>query len=58
MYAAPFSLILGDHIYAEIVAVNSYGNSQTSAPGDGSAVVLPPDSPSNLANNPAITNAN
>ena len=58
MYVAPFSLILGDHVYAKIVAVNSYGSSQTSVAGDGSAVVLPPDAPSNLANNPAITNAN
>jgi hypothetical protein len=58
MYVSPFNLILGDHIFAKIVAINSYGNSLPSVPGDGAAVVLLPDAPINLANNPALTNAN
>lgn len=58
MYVSPFNLILGDHIYAKIVAINSYGNSLPSAPGDGAAVVMLPDAPIGLANNPALTNAN
>jgi len=58
MYGSPFNLILGDNVYAKIVAINSYGNSLPSAPGDGAAVVLPPDAPIGLANNPALTNAN
>jgi hypothetical protein len=57
MYISPFNLILGDHIFAKIVAVNSYGNSLPSVPGDGAAVVLLPDAPINLANNPSLTNA-
>ena len=57
MYVSPFNLILGDHIYAKIVAVNSYGQSLASIAGDGAAVVFKPDAPLNLANNPAVTNA-
>lgn len=57
LYAAPYNLALGDHIYAIIVAVNTYGNSIQSTPGDGAAVVLVPDAPTNLANNPAMTSA-
>ena len=57
MHAAPYNLILGDHIYAKVVAINSYGESLASVPGDGAAVVFRPDIPLNLANNPAITNA-
>lgn len=57
-YSSPFNLILGDHIFAKIVAINSYGNSLASTPGDGAAVVLLPDAPINLANNPSLTNAN
>lgn len=58
MYVSPFNLILGDHIFAKIVAINSYGNSLPSVPGDGAAVVMLPDAPIGLANNPALTNAN
>jgi hypothetical protein len=46
---------MGDHIFAKITAVNAFGNSLTSPPGDGSAVVFVPDAPLNLANNPAVT---
>lgn len=57
LYGSPFSLALGDHIYAIVIAVNSYGNSVASTPGDGAAVVLVPDAPTNIANNPAMTSA-
>jgi hypothetical protein len=57
LYASPFSLVLGDHIYAKIIAINSYGDSLASEPGDGAAVVFLPDAPVNLANNAAITSA-
>lgn len=57
MYSSPFNLVLGDHIYAKVVAINSYGLSLPSIPGDGASVVFKPDAPLNLANNPAITNA-
>jgi hypothetical protein len=58
MYVSPFNLILGDNIAVKIVAINSYGNSLPSAPVDGAAVVMLPDAPIGLANNPALTNAN
>jgi hypothetical protein len=57
LYVAPFNMVLGDHIYAKINAINSYGDSLASVPGDGAAVVFLPDSPVNLANNAAITSA-
>lgn len=50
-------MVLGDHIYAKITAINSYGDSFESEPGDGAAVVFLPDAPINLANNAAITSA-
>jgi hypothetical protein len=50
-------MVLGDHIYAKIYAINSYGDSFASEPGDGAAVVFLPDAPINLANNAAITSA-
>jgi hypothetical protein len=55
LYNSPFDLVLGDHIYAKITAINSYGRSLESVPGDGSAMVQPPDAPVNFANNPAVT---
>jgi hypothetical protein len=57
LYVSPFSMVLGDHIYAKIIAINSYGDSFASEPGDGVAVVFLPDAPINLANNAAITSA-
>ena len=50
-------MILGDHIYAKITAINIYGSSLDSVPGDGAAVVFLPEAPINLANNAAITSA-
>jgi hypothetical protein len=49
--------MLGDHIYVKIQAVNSYGSSLESVPGDGAAMVQPPDAPVDFANNPAVTSA-
>lgn len=57
MSVAPFNLILGDSIFAKIVAINAYGSSLESIPGNGAPVVFAPDAPMNLANNPALTNA-
>jgi hypothetical protein len=57
LYAPPFNMVMGDHIYAKIVAFNDYGDSFESIPGDGAAVVFLPDAPYNLANNAAITDA-
>ena len=57
LYAAPFNMILGDHIYVIITANNLYGASLESVPGDGAAIVFLPEAPLNLANNAAITSA-
>lgn len=57
LYAAPFNMVLGDHIYVKITAYNSYGDSFPSQPGDGAAVVFLPDAPYNLVNVPAQTTA-
>ena len=57
LYVEPFNMVLGDHIYAKITAINSYGDSLSSVPGDGAAVVFLPDAPINLANNAAVTSA-
>lgn len=27
LYAAPFNMVLGDHIYAKVIAYNDYGDS-------------------------------
>lgn len=54
-YSSPFDMVLGDHIYAKITAINLYGDSLESVPGDGAAVVFLPEAPLNLANNAAET---
>jgi len=50
-------MVLGDQVYAKITAINLYGSSLASVPGDGAAVVFLPESPINFANNPVITAA-
>ena len=50
-------MVMGDFIFATITAINSYGSSLESLPGDGSAVVFVPNAPINLGNNAAITSA-
>lgn len=39
LIAEPFNMALGDHIFAKITAVNLYGVSLESVPGDGAAMV-------------------
>jgi len=36
--AAPFSLELGDQIFAKVVAQNLYGDSDASEPGSGAVI--------------------
>jgi hypothetical protein len=57
LYTTPYDMVLGDHIFAKITAVNLYGISLESVPGDGAAVVFLPEAPINLANNAAVTGA-
>ena len=47
--------MLGYSIQNKIVAINAYGNSQESEPGNGGIIVLVPDPVINLHNNPTIT---
>lgn len=55
---SPFSLAWGASVYATITAVNSYGDSEVSTPGNGAEILTTPDVPIGLANVPAVTNAN
>jgi hypothetical protein len=52
---SPFDMILGDHIYVKVQALNAYGASMESVPGDGAAMMAPPDAPMSFSNNPAAT---
>lgn len=54
---APFNLFAGDHIYAKASAINDYGESVSSQVGDGASLVVVPDSPVNLENDPSQTDS-
>jgi hypothetical protein len=54
----PYSLALGDSVFAQIVAINFYGEGSVSASGNGATCVLVPSPPKALTNNGAITNDN
>jgi hypothetical protein len=53
--ADPYNLALGQTIQAQVLARNNYGPSSVSAVGGAAVIVLVPDAPVSLANNPAIT---
>jgi hypothetical protein len=53
--AAPYNLTLGQTIQAQVLAQNNYGPSSVSAVGGAAVIVLVPEAPVSLANNPAIT---
>ena len=56
MQAAPFSIsTLGSPIKAKVIAINAYGESESSEVGGGALMVLVPDPPMNLLNNPLVT---
>jgi len=55
MTEAPWNLILGDRIYANVIAVNHYGNADASPNGGGPRIVLVPDAPVNLDNQAGVT---
>jgi hypothetical protein len=44
----PFNLFEGDHIYVKVSAINDYGESITSAVGDGASLLVVPDAPFQL----------
>lgn len=43
--AEPYSLILGDSIYAKVMPINFYGEGQISTSGNGATIVLVPSAP-------------
>jgi hypothetical protein len=49
--------VLGNTIYAKVIAVNPYGDSASSPVGEGALIVLVPDAPVDLRNDPSITSA-
>lgn len=55
--SSPFSLVLNNPVFAEVVAVNIYGNSVTSPSGSGAVILYVPDAPLSVANNPSVTSA-
>lgn len=57
LYAEPYNMVLGDSIYAKVLASNYYGEGPVSAPGNGATIVLVPHPPTSLRNDGAITDA-
>lgn len=55
--SAPYSLVLGDSVYAKVSASNFYGEGVTSMAGNGATIVLVPSAPVSLTNDAAITSA-
>ena len=53
--SAPFNLLQGYSVFIKIVAKNAYGSSADSTPGNGAIIVLVPEAPINLANDPLVT---
>ena len=54
--ASPYSLVKGDSIYAKIISLNFYGDSEVySDEGNGAVIQLVPDAPINLLNDAATT---
>ena len=52
----PFNLVIGNAVYAKVIAFNAYGDSPASPVGEGALIVLVPDAPVNLLNDPTVTN--
>jgi len=48
--ASPFNLIVGDSVYASVVAINGIGSSPSSPAGNGAVIAIStvPDAPINL----------
>lgn len=53
----PFSLQWGSSIWAKITAVNIYGNSVVSDPGNDAIILRVPDIPLDFSNVPEVTSA-
>ena len=48
--ASPFNLLVGDSVYASVIAINDIGSSPQSAVGNGAIIAIStiPDAPKNL----------
>jgi hypothetical protein len=57
LQAAPFSLQLGDSVYATVSATNVYGESSVSSAGNGALILQVPSAPTDLAYTPSETDA-
>jgi hypothetical protein len=55
--ASPYNLILGDSVYAKLVANNFYGESIESDAQNGAVILLVPSAPLNLADDEPNTTA-
>lgn len=55
---SPYLKAWGSSIWAKVSATNLYGTSDHSTLGNGAVIVTVPDSPRNVANNPAVTSTN
>lgn len=55
LITSPFSLVMGDQVYANVIAINSYGSSIISHDGNGAIIMFVPSAPVNLVNNINIT---
>jgi hypothetical protein len=53
--AAPYNLLLGNSIYAQVAADNYYGLSTVSESGNGALLQLVPDAPILLTENVSVT---
>ena len=49
MRSAPFSLDWGDSVFAKVIAINTYGPSESSLPGNGAVIITYADAPINVA---------
>lgn len=45
---SPYSLPWGSSVYANVIATNIYGDSNTSTEGNGAIIITTPDAPINL----------
>ena len=55
IHSAPYSLLLGNSIYAQVIAENFYGFSPMSPEGNGALMTLVPDAPTDLVENVQVT---
>lgn len=55
--ASPYDLLLGDSVYAKIVAINFYGESVDSDAGNGATILLVPSAPVNIQDDTGVTSA-